>query len=114
MWRLFEKQQRKILYLFTNVAYRKDHYADAVLVNRIDHVNHLDALLAKRLDERRARHTLDALAGDVVDVVPALYISQMATNSKMFELAGNLMLTSVELQRLRTLTSAALRPNSFV
>merc|ERR1719506_184132 len=36
------------------------------------HVEHLDSLLLKGLNERRARDTLDALAGDVVDVVLAL------------------------------------------
>merc|ERR1712164_112889 len=40
----------------------------AVLVDRVHHVQDLEALLAQRLDERRARHLRDALTRHVVDV----------------------------------------------
>merc|ERR1712086_282479 len=44
----------------------------SILINGVDHVKHLVALLAKVLEERRGRDRSDALASDVVDIVLSL------------------------------------------
>merc|ERR1719359_1332568 len=43
-----------------------------VLIDGIHHVQHLDTLLPQGLQERRGRNRLNALAGDVEDVVLTL------------------------------------------
>merc|ERR1719283_816184 len=43
-----------------------------VLIHRVNHVEHLQALLAQSLQEWRGRHCSDALTCDVVDIVLAL------------------------------------------
>ena len=43
-----------------------------ILINGVNHVQHLNALLAQRLEEWRGRHPGNALAGDVEDVILTL------------------------------------------
>merc|ERR1711865_483245 len=42
---------------------------DGVLVHWVHHVQHLQALLPERLQERRGRHSCEALASDVINVI---------------------------------------------
>merc|ERR1712196_130745 len=75
---------------------------NAILVDRVNHVDHLDTLLAERLDERRARHTLDALAGDVVDVVLALLHAVAVLLQGDHLITGLGSLEAEEVRQLRT------------
>merc|ERR1711988_182208 len=74
---------------------------NAVLVDRVNHVQHLDALLAQGLDEWRARDALDALAGDVVDVVlPLLHAVAVLLQADLL-VTGLGRLEAEEIRQLR-------------